>query len=38
MALEIDATDRTCQRILVDALTALNRQEEADRYRKIFGL
>lgn len=38
MTLEIDATDRECQRILVAALTALNRQEEADRLRKVFGL
>jgi cellulose synthase operon protein C len=38
MTLEIDATDRDCQRILVAALTALNRQEEADRLRKVFGL
>ncbi|MBI2803609.1 MAG: tetratricopeptide repeat protein [Planctomycetes bacterium] len=38
MALEIDATDRECQRILVGSLTALNRQAEADRLRKLFGL
>ena len=38
MSLEIDATDRECQRILVSALTALNRAEEADRLKKIFGL
>jgi tetratricopeptide (TPR) repeat protein len=37
MALEIDVTDRECQRILVESLTALNRQEEADRLRKVFG-
>lgn len=36
MALEIDVTDRECQRILVEALSALNRQEEADRLKKIF--
>ena len=38
MALEIDVTDRECQRILVDALAALNRAEEAERLRRIFGL
>ncbi len=38
MALEIDVTDRECQRIIVESLTALNRQEEADRLRKIFDL
>ena len=34
----IDATDRECQRILVESLDALNRREEADRLRKVFGL
>jgi predicted Zn-dependent protease len=38
MSLEIDANDGTCQRILVQALDALNRRAEADRLRKIFGL
>jgi tetratricopeptide (TPR) repeat protein len=38
MAIEIDAADRTCQQILVEALGNLNRQEEADRLKKIFGL
>lgn len=36
MALEIDVTDRECQRILVEALTALNRGAEAERLKKIF--
>ncbi len=38
MALEIDATDRECQRILVESLDTLNRRDEADRLRRIFGL
>jgi cellulose synthase operon protein C len=38
MALEIDVTDGECQRILVESLDALNRREEADRLRKVFGL
>ncbi len=37
MALEIDVTDRECQRILVDSLAALNRMDEAERLRRIFG-
>lgn len=36
MALEIDVTDRECQTIFIDSLVGLNRQAEADRYRKIF--
>lgn len=38
MGLEIDVLDRECQRIILEALPALNRQAEADRLRKIFGL
>ena len=38
MALEIDATDRECQRILVESLTGLNRAGEAERLSKVFGL
>jgi tetratricopeptide (TPR) repeat protein len=38
MALEIDVTDGECQRILVESLDALNRRDEADRLRKVFGL
>jgi tetratricopeptide (TPR) repeat protein len=38
MGLEIDVLDAECQRIILQALTALNRQEEADRLRKVFGL
>jgi tetratricopeptide (TPR) repeat protein len=38
MGLEIDVLDAECQRIILEALTALNRQEEADRLRKVFGL
>jgi tetratricopeptide (TPR) repeat protein len=38
MALEIDATDRDCQRILLESLNALNRQDEANRLKAIFEL
>ncbi len=38
MALEIDATDRDCQRILLESLNALNRQDEANRLKAIFGM
>jgi tetratricopeptide (TPR) repeat protein len=36
--LEIDVLDAECQRIILEALPALNRQEEADRLKKIFAL
>ncbi len=38
MGLEIDVLDRECQRVILEALPALNRQADADRLRKIFGL
>ncbi|MSQ95455.1 MAG: tetratricopeptide repeat protein [Gemmataceae bacterium] len=38
MGLEIDVLDRECQQIILEAMPALNRQEEADRLRKIFGM
>jgi tetratricopeptide (TPR) repeat protein len=38
MGLEIDVLDAECQRIILEALTGLNRQEDADRLRRIFGL
>ena len=38
MGLEIDVLDRECQQIILEALPALNRQDEADRLRKIFGM
>lgn len=38
MGLEIDVLDRECQRIILEALAGLNRQDEADRLKKIFDL
>ena len=38
MALEIDVLDSVCQQILLDALTAQNKMDEADRLKKIFAL
>jgi tetratricopeptide (TPR) repeat protein len=38
MALEIDVTNRNCQRILVDALMQQNKQDEANRLKTMFGL
>jgi cellulose synthase operon protein C len=38
MGLEIDVTDAECQRVILEALAALNRQDDADRLRRIFGL
>ena len=38
MGLEIDVLDRECQRILIEALTAQNKNDEVDRLKKIFGL
>lgn len=38
MGLEIDVLDADCERIIVDALNALNRQEEANRLKMIFEL
>jgi tetratricopeptide (TPR) repeat protein len=35
--LEIDVLDGECQRVILEALPALNRQPEADRLKKIFG-
>ncbi len=37
MGLEIDVLDAECQRIILEALAGLNRQDEADRLKKIFG-
>lgn len=38
MGLEIDVLDRDCQRVIIEALSALNRQEEANRLKMIFAL
>jgi tetratricopeptide (TPR) repeat protein len=38
MGLEIDVLDNECQRVILQALPALNRQNEADRLKKIFSL
>ncbi len=38
MGLEIDVLDADCQRVIVEALNALNRQGEANRLKMIFGL
>jgi tetratricopeptide (TPR) repeat protein len=38
MGLEIDVKDEECQRVILEALTNLNRQDDADKLRKIFGL
>ena len=38
MGLEIDVLDADCQRVMVEALGALNRQDEANRLKMIFGL
>jgi tetratricopeptide (TPR) repeat protein len=37
MGLEIDVLDKTCQEILIDALTAQNKRDEVNRLKKIFG-
>jgi Tfp pilus assembly protein PilF len=38
MALEVDVTDRACQDIYIEALTAQNRADEANRWKMIFAM
>jgi cellulose synthase operon protein C len=38
LGLEIDVLDADCQRVIIEALNALNRQDEANRLKMIFGL
>ena len=37
MGLEIDVRDAECQRVLLEALANQNKQDEADKLKKIFG-